>query len=70
MGEPAGLGPDAATGAGLVNARGAWLRTMGRVANQFLGAVPAQQAQMVVTGQMPRNVSQFADLLRTIGSGG
>lgn len=65
MGDPAPL----ATGAGLVNAKWAWLNAMGGVAAQFFAATPEQQAQMVAAGQMPRITSELvADMMRTLRS--
>jgi serine protease AprX len=69
MGDPAGPGPDAATGAGLVNAKWAWLVSMGGIAAQFFAAAPELQAQMVAAGQMPRITSELvADVMRTLRS--
>jgi serine protease AprX len=69
MGEPAKPGPDAATGAGLVNAKWAYILTMGDVAVQFLEASPEKQAEMLAVGQMPRVSRKFiADLLNTLRS--
>ncbi len=69
MGDTAGIGPDDATGAGLVNAKWAWISTMGDVAAQFFEASPEAQAQMVASGQVPRvNKQLVADLLETLRS--
>ena len=69
MGDPAGPGPDDATGAGLVNAKWAYLVTMGGIAAQFFGASPEMQAQMVASGQVPRVTKEFvADMLKTLRS--
>jgi subtilisin family serine protease len=53
MGHPAGPGVDLATGAGLANAKWAWLITMGGVTAEFFGAEPEVQHQMLEGGRMP-----------------
>lgn len=69
MGDPAGPGTDDATGAGLVNAKWAYINTMGSIAAQFFEASPEMQAQMVASGQVPRVSREFvADLLKTLRS--
>ena len=69
MGDSAGPGPDAATGAGLVNAKWAWLMTMGEVVAQFFAATPEEQAQMIASGQIPHITSELiADVVRTLRS--
>lgn len=69
MGDLAGPGPDAATGAGLVNAKWANILTVGSIAAQFFEASPEQQAAMVASGQVPRVTREFvADLLDTLRS--
>lgn len=68
-GDTAGPGWDAATGAGLVDAKWAWIITMGDVATQFFEASPEKQAEMFAAGQMPRVPREFvADLLDTLRS--
>lgn len=66
-GQAAAPGPDAATGAGLVNAKNAWIVAMGSLASQFLAAGPDKQAEMLASGQMPR-VSREAvtDIIKTL----
>jgi serine protease AprX len=67
MGQPAGVGPDAATGAGLVNAKLAWIIAMGSMASQFFAAPPEVQAAMFANGQMPRvSMEYIADVLQTL----
>lgn len=69
MGDPAGPGPDDATGAGLVNSKWAYINTMGSVAAQFFEASPEKQKQMAESGQVPRVTREFvADLLETLRS--
>lgn len=69
MGDSAGTGPDDATGAGLVNAKWAYISTLGSVAAQFFEASPEKQAAMVASGQVPRVTREFvADLLATLRS--
>lgn len=69
MGDPAGPGPDDATGAGLVNSKWAYINTMGSVATQFFEASPEKQKQMAESGQVPRVTREFvADLLETLRS--
>jgi subtilisin family serine protease len=59
MGQAAAPGWDAATGAGLVNAKWAWLNTMADVAADFFGASAEAQAEMIATGQVPRDIRSF-----------
>jgi len=53
MGHAAGNGPDLATGAGLANAKWAWLITMGGLTAEFFSAAPEIQHTMVNEGTMP-----------------
>lgn len=59
-GDTAGPGWDAATGAGLVDAKWAWIITMGDVAAQFFEAPPELQAEMLQNAQMPQVTREFA----------
>jgi subtilisin family serine protease len=59
-GDTAGPGWDAATGAGLVDAKWAWIITMGDVAAQFFEAAPELQAEMLQNAQMPQITREFA----------
>ena len=69
MGDAAGPGPDAATGAGLVDAKWAWLITLGDVSAQFFAASLEEREQMVANGQMPRVTPEVvADLMDTLRS--
>jgi hypothetical protein len=69
MGDAAGPGPDAATGAGLVDAKWAWILALGDVSAQFFAASPEEREQMVATGQMPRVTPEaVADLMDTLRS--
>ena len=69
MGDPAGPGVDAATGAGLVDAKWAWLINMGDVAAEFFAASPEVREEMVVNGQMPRVTEELVeDLMDTLKS--
>lgn len=69
MGDAAGPGADAATGAGLVDAKWAWLITMGDVVAEFVAAPPERQAQMVSAGQMPQLPREFVtDIIDTLRS--
>jgi subtilisin family serine protease len=63
MGDTAGPGVDAATGAGLVNAKWAWLMVATDVAVEFFASPPDQRAQMLDRGQMPRDVSHYVEEL-------
>jgi serine protease AprX len=66
-GQTAGPGPDAATGAGLVDAKWAWIVTMASVASEFFSATAEQQAEMVASGQMPRFGNDgVEDIIRTL----
>jgi subtilisin family serine protease len=69
MGNTAGPGVDAATGAGLVNAKWAWLQVTADVAAEFFSASAEQQAAMLDSGQMPRNVKHYVeDLINVLRS--
>ncbi len=69
MGDSAGSGPDDATGAGLVNAKWAYIQTLGSVAVQFFEASPDLQAKMIASGQVPQVSKEFvADLIETLRS--
>jgi hypothetical protein len=69
MGDAAGNGPDDATGAGLVNAKWAFIVAMGSLAVQFFEAAPEAQAAMRASGQVPRVTKEFvADLMATLRS--
>ncbi len=61
MGDMAGTGADAATGAGLVNAKWAWLNVMADVAADFFEATPECQAEMLVSGQMPKDIRKYIE---------
>lgn len=69
MGDTAGPGNDLATGAGLADAKWAYLRTMGDITSTFLTAPREQQLAMVQSGQMPDMPSEFIDdLIDTLRS--
>lgn len=66
-GDVAGNGVDDATGAGLVDAKWAWVLTMGDVAAQFFEASTEVRAEMLERGQVPQVPREFiADLMDTI----
>jgi subtilisin family serine protease len=65
MGDAAGPGWDKATGAGLVDAKYAWLITMGDMAERFFTATPEEQQRMVQTGEMGAFGAGFADEIVT-----
>ncbi len=68
-GDTAGTGPDLATGAGLADAKWAYLNTMGDVATAFFSAPKDQQMAMVTSGAMPEISSDFVeDLIETLRS--
>lgn len=65
----AAVGPDLATGAGLADAKWAYLNTMGEVAASFFSAPKEQQLAMVSTGKMPEISTEFVeDLIDTLRS--
>ncbi len=69
MGHTATTGPDLATGAGLANAKWAWLITMGGVTAEFFEAAPAVQQQMLEAGEMPAlNHDMVDELIETLRS--
>ncbi|WP_373636771.1 S8 family serine peptidase [Yoonia sp. BS5-3] len=68
-GDTAGAGPDLATGAGLADAKWAYLNTMGDVATTFFSAPKDQQMAMVSSGAMPEISKDFVeDLIETLRS--
>ena len=68
-GETAVAGPDLATGAGLADAKWAYLNTMGDVATAFFSASHDQQLAMVSSGAMPEISPAFVeDLIDTLRS--
>lgn len=69
MGHAATTGPDLATGAGLANAKWAWLITMGGVTAEFFEAEPALQQEMLEAGAMPALTHDMMDeLMETLRS--
>ena len=64
-GQPAGPGVDAATGAGLLNAKWAWLNTTAELIVDYLEAPPDVQALMLASGQVPRFPRQYIEELMT-----
>lgn len=68
-GESAGPGVDDATGAGLVDAKWAYLVSMGDVVGEFMMASSEKQKKMLESGQMPRDSKDFiADIIDTLRS--
>jgi len=68
-GESAGPGVDNATGAGLVDAKWAYLVSMGDVLGQFMIASSDKQKQMFESGQIPHDSKDFiADIIDTLRS--
>jgi hypothetical protein len=68
-GKTAVTGPDLATGAGLADAKWAYLTTMGDVATAFFAAPKDEQLAMVSGGSMPEFSSEFVeDLIDTLRS--
>jgi Subtilase family len=69
QGDVAGPGWDKATGAGLVDAKYAWLMTMGDLAADFFAAPADVQVEMVRSGQMPQLTAEFTeDVITTLRS--
>jgi hypothetical protein len=69
QGDTAGPGWDKATGAGLVDAKYAWLMTMGDLASDFFAAPAEEQAAMLRSGQMPQLTPEFTeDVIATLRS--
>ncbi|WP_424928238.1 S8 family serine peptidase [Amaricoccus tamworthensis] len=68
-GDTATSGPDKATGAGLADAKWAYLNTMGGVAAKFFSAPKETQMAMVTSGAMPEISTEFVeDLIETLRS--
>ncbi|WP_299474568.1 S8 family serine peptidase [uncultured Roseibium sp.] len=61
MGHTATSGPDLATGAGLADAKWAYINTMGDVAATFFNATREKQLAMVSSGSMPEFSKEFID---------
>jgi subtilisin family serine protease len=61
MGDLAAPGPDAATGAGLADAKWSYLITMGDITAEFMAAPRERQQAMVESGQMPHMPAEFVD---------
>ncbi|WP_420208949.1 S8 family serine peptidase [Candidatus Electronema sp. JC] len=69
MGDAAGPGNDLATGAGLADAKWAYLKTMGDVAAAFFAASKEEQISMMHSGAMPEVPKEFIDdLIDTLRS--
>jgi subtilisin family serine protease len=68
-GDTAGTGPDRATGAGLVDAKWAYLISMGGTASRFFEASPEQKTKMLEEGTAPDVPVDFInDLIETLRS--
>lgn len=68
-GDTAANGPDLATGAGLADAKWAYINTMGEIASAFFVAPKEEQMAMVSAGTMPEISSDFVeDLIETLRS--
>lgn len=69
MGHAAGNGPDLATGAGLADAKWAYLVSMGGAASRFFQSNAAEKAKMLAEGTVPEISSEFInDLIETLRS--
>jgi subtilisin family serine protease len=69
MGDTAGPGTDLATGAGLVDAKWAYLVTMGSLASEFFAAEPEEQQQLLRTGRVPALTQGYInELMETLRS--
>ncbi len=66
QGQTAGPGVDAATGAGLFNAKWAWLNVTAELIADYLEAPPEMQTAMLVAGQAPRFPRQFLEEMMTV----
>ncbi len=68
-GVTAGAGTDLATGAGLADAKWAYLNTMSEVASTFFAAPKEDQLAMISSGRVPDFSSEFVeDLIETLRS--
>jgi subtilisin family serine protease len=68
-GATAVAGPDLATGAGLADAKWAYLNTMADVASAFFAATKEEQMAMVSAGRMPAISPEFvSDVIETLRS--
>lgn len=69
MGDPAGPGADAATGAGLADAKWAYLVAMGEITATFLSASREEQLAMLGSGAVPQMPREFIDdMIQTLRS--
>ncbi|MFQ6027780.1 MAG: S8 family serine peptidase [Dehalococcoidia bacterium] len=66
MGQNAGPGADDATGAGLVNAKWAYLRAFSATASAFFAASTDEQQRMIQSGQMPPISEEVLDDLMEV----
>ena len=69
MGDVAGVGNDLATGAGLADAKWAYLISMSGIAARFFEASRDEKVAMISSGQMPQLPPEFmTDLIDTLRS--
>ncbi len=69
MGDPAGPGPDKATGAGLVDAKWSYITAYGFAVSDFMAAPAEEQAEMLASKQMePITEEGFEEMIETLRS--
>lgn len=69
MGDSAGPGDDAATGAGFVDAKWAWIVSMGDTMARFFEATPEQREQLIESDAVPEIDGEFVDdMMQTLRS--
>ena len=69
QGDVAGVGPDNATGAGLADAKWAYLISMSGIASRFFNATQADKVKMLSAGELPQLPPEFMeDLMETLRS--
>lgn len=67
MGDAAGAGPDLATGAGLVDAKWAWIQAFGTMATEFFAAPAERQLSLLQGGHIPQLPPGFmTDLMESL----
>lgn len=68
-GDSAGPGDDAATGAGMVDAKWAWIVSMGDTMARFFEATPEEREQLIKDDAVPEVDDEFvADMVQTLRS--
>jgi hypothetical protein len=69
MGDSAGPGDDAATGAGMVDAKWVWVVSMGDTMARFFEATPERRERLIEEDAVPEIDGEFVeDMMQTLRS--